>query len=131
MGRLKWYGVSIGIMAIGLMLPISSTESAANSVCEGEIGAAYGLCVAYCEAMNCDDPENTQSSDTACDKIAEKYERITDLPLPCEEPLLPVCGPSCNFLCVTNGPFLWTNERQDFCSVSEGVSAPIECECPS
>lgn len=38
---------------------------AEETVCDGEVGAAYGLCNAYCEAMDCDDP-NHRASDQGC-----------------------------------------------------------------
>ena len=55
--------------------------------CEGEEGAAFGLCNAYCNAMNCDDPYVYQNLTAACDSVAENFEKITGVQLS--------CAPSC------------------------------------
>ncbi|HET9228866.1 MAG TPA: hypothetical protein VFR31_19460 [Thermoanaerobaculia bacterium] len=53
-----------------------------EEACANENGAAYGLCNAYCEAMDCDgEPE---ASATACSKVQDKYTQITGHGLPCE-----------------------------------------------
>lgn len=56
---------------------------AEETVCDMETGAAYGLCNAYCEAMDCetDDP---QASATACSKVGDKFTQLTGRELPCE-----------------------------------------------
>ena len=52
-----------------------------EEACANETGAAYGLCNAYCEAMDCDgEPE---ASATACSKVQDKYTQITGHGLPC------------------------------------------------
>ncbi|HKI04019.1 MAG TPA: hypothetical protein VKK31_18715 [Thermoanaerobaculia bacterium] len=58
---------------------------AEETVCDNETGAAFGLCNAYCEAMDCesDDP---QASDTACSKVRAKFQQTTGRDLPCEAP---------------------------------------------
>jgi hypothetical protein len=56
---------------------------ALETVCDAETGAAYGLCNAYCEAMDCD-AVNTQASDKACSKVRSNFERITGRALPCD-----------------------------------------------
>jgi hypothetical protein len=58
---------------------------AEETVCDeaGLFGAAWGLCNAYCEAMDCDS-SNPNASDNACDKLFDKIVRLTgDVPL-CE-----------------------------------------------
>ena len=55
---------------------------ARETVCDNETGAAYGLCNAYCEAMDCDSPE-PHASATACSKVGSHFERITGSDLPC------------------------------------------------
>jgi hypothetical protein len=56
-----------------------------ETVCDNETGAAFGLCNAYCEAMDCD-YENTHASEKACLKIKSLFERHTNgRTLPCEE----------------------------------------------
>jgi hypothetical protein len=56
---------------------------AEETVCDNENGAAFGLCNAYCEAMDCesDDP---QASATACTKVRDKFMNIAGHDLPCE-----------------------------------------------
>jgi len=71
-----------------------------ETVCDGESGAAYGLCNAYCEAMDCDS-DDAQASETACTKVRDKFTNITGRDLPCEAP--PVICP-CNDPAV-NQPF--------------------------
>ena len=62
-----------------------------ETVCDGQTGAAYGLCTAFCEAMDCDSDE-PQASQTACDKVAGKFLQITGEAPPCLAPPLPPCG---------------------------------------
>lgn len=45
------------------------------SGCDSMQGAAYGLCTAYCEAMDCDGVP--QASETACDRVMTNYRRAT------------------------------------------------------
>lgn len=54
--------------------------------CDGLEGAAYGLCNAYCEAMDCDG--EPQASDKACDKVLVNYQKKTDILMPCSDPCL-------------------------------------------
>ena len=63
---------------------------AEETVCDNETGAAYGLCSAYCEAMDCetDDPS---ASATACSRVQEKFQQITGRDLPCEVPPQVTC----------------------------------------
>jgi hypothetical protein len=53
-----------------------------ETICDNETGAAYGLCTAYCEAMDCGDP-NQRASDTACEAVRRNYEKKTGRPIPC------------------------------------------------
>lgn len=54
-----------------------------ETVCDNETGAAFGLCNAYCEAMDCDS-ENHHASEIACEQVKRSFERKTGRPLPCE-----------------------------------------------
>jgi hypothetical protein len=55
---------------------------AEEAVCDDQIGAAYGLCVAFCEANDCDQFPNKK----ACEVLRANYARITgDLDFPCED----------------------------------------------
>ena len=54
-----------------------------ETVCEdaGLLGAAYGLCVAFCEANDCDLTPDA----VACERIRANYAKITgEETLPCE-----------------------------------------------
>lgn len=55
---------------------------AEEDVCDALEGAAYGLCSAYCEAMDCDS-EEAQASDEACERVLDNYQTKTDVPMPC------------------------------------------------
>ena len=53
-------------------------------ICDGESGAAYGLCNAYCQAMDCDSDAPSASAN-ACQKVADKFTQFTGRPVPCSE----------------------------------------------
>lgn len=53
-----------------------------EDVCDAYAGAAYGTCVAYCEATDCDEDPN--ASDRACDALYDRFERLTGEAPPCE-----------------------------------------------
>ena len=56
----------------------------AESVCKdaGQVGAAYGLCIAYCEANDCD----AFPDSPACDVLFDNYTKITGATsFPCDE----------------------------------------------
>lgn len=55
---------------------------AEEDVCDHYSGAAYGTCVAYCEAMDCDDDPN--AADRACDVLFDRFESLTGEEPPCE-----------------------------------------------
>ena len=54
-----------------------------ETVCDGQRGAAFGLCNAYCEAMDCDSPA-PHASPKACDQVRTKFEKITGSSMPCD-----------------------------------------------
>jgi hypothetical protein len=63
---------------------------AEDDPCAREVGAGYGLCYAYCVAMDCDDPEAVEASDGACEKVRDYYIRFSEkLELPCIEASCP------------------------------------------
>jgi len=64
---------------------------AEETVCGDLVGAAFGLCNAYCEAMDCDSDE-PQASVKTCEKVLDNFEKQTDgmVDMPCE--LEPICG---------------------------------------
>ena len=85
---------------------------AEETVCDNETGAAFGLCNAYCEAMDCDSAD-PQASATACTKVRSKFQNVAGHDLPCEQPAgcpPPPPGTACpcvdalpNFAAVLNG----------------------------
>ena len=58
------------------------TPPSGETVCDGQTGAAYGLCTAFCEAMDCDS-DAPQASQNACDKVGAKFLNITGQAPPC------------------------------------------------
>lgn len=66
---------------------------AEETVCDVYSGAAFGLCNAYCEAMDCellddgDDFTNPNASVNACMKVKDNFMKITgETALPCDCP---------------------------------------------
>lgn len=87
LGRLVLAAVTgmSGILALGPALAQTADGStpAVETVCDSQVGAAFGLCNAYCEAMDCDSL-NPQASETACANVFGRFENITGNPPPCE-----------------------------------------------
>ncbi len=54
---------------------------AEETVCDSLEGAAFGLCNAYCEAMDCDG-NDPQASEKACSKVLDKFEKQTGDEMP-------------------------------------------------
>lgn len=73
-----------------------SQTPAEESVCDVLDGAAWGLCNAYCEAMDCDSA-NPNANRTACDKVKGKFAALDVGDLPCEPVLCP-CGTADDFI---------------------------------
>ncbi len=83
LGLTVFLGAPGASLAFGDGTPDESPP-AEETVCEdaGLRGAAYGLCVAYCEANDCDTFPNSQ----ACDVLWTNYTKITgEQFFPCEE----------------------------------------------
>jgi hypothetical protein len=73
----------VAASSIGAGTPDGQTP-AVEDVCDPYSGSAYGLCNAYCEAMDCDDPA-ANASEEACDAVAENfYNKTGGDVLPCE-----------------------------------------------
>ena len=91
--KLRFYIASTALFALvcgaGMALATGKgtrdeSPPAEESVCDdaGLVGAAYGLCVAYCEANDCDAFPDSQ----ACDRLFDNYSRITGATsFPCDE----------------------------------------------
>lgn len=92
-------------MAFGLLLLVSGAALAQtpapvpnaswpfeNTACDDQTGAAYGLCLAYCEAMECDlandlvDETLPNAPARACNRVRNVFNRITGEGMPCECP---------------------------------------------
>ena len=59
---------------------------AEETVCDqiGLTGASWGLCNAYCEAMDCDS-DNTKASDKACEQVSTAFSKKSGgMDMPCE-----------------------------------------------
>lgn len=56
-----------------------------ETICDNESGAAFGLCNAYCEAMDCDSA-SPQASATACSKVRSKFQNVSGHDVTCELP---------------------------------------------
>ena len=54
-----------------------------ETICDNQTGAAYGLCNAYCEAMDCDSPA-PQASPTACARVLANFMRHAGTAPPCD-----------------------------------------------
>jgi len=81
-------------LALTLILIPSTTAAkgpdrvtpAEEYVCDGHTGKAYGLCNAYCEAMDCDSPDR-KASPKACAQTLANYQKLMDVKPPCYAPV--------------------------------------------
>lgn len=73
--------------SVVLSLFVRVGTASADGICADLRGAAWGLCHAYCEAMECD-TENPNAAEDACMAVGARFERLTgDLPpCACERP---------------------------------------------
>jgi len=71
------------LMAAVAGAPASAQGMADDSACLEEflLGEAFGLCNAYCEAMDCDG--TPQASAKACEKVHAKFMAVADMEPPC------------------------------------------------
>lgn len=79
--------LSLGFLTISAGTALASTPDgqtpSEETICDSETGAGYGLCTAYCEAMDCDSPA-PHASLTGCSRVKANFQRITGRPLPCD-----------------------------------------------
>jgi hypothetical protein len=77
-----------------LFIPISASAQppADESVCDGLSGPSWGLCNAYCEAMDCES-ENANASSAACQKVLSEYTTHTEQVIPCARVECPCWAP--------------------------------------
>jgi hypothetical protein len=91
--------LTLSLLCLGTGAALAQTPDgetpAEETVCDTETGAAYGLCNAYCEAMDCE-TDNPSASATACSRVQDKFQQITGRDLPCEVPSVncPCADPS-------------------------------------
>jgi hypothetical protein len=78
-------GVVIAVLGSTLMVGAQDAESA-QSTCEGLGGAAFGLCTAFCDAMDCAG-DSPQATEEACHRVEEKFHQITGSAPPCRASL--------------------------------------------
>lgn len=75
-------------MVVGFAAPASAQTAdgmtpSEETICDAEVGKAFGFCNAYCEAMDCDS-EFANASDKACFKVEDKFFEVAGRDLPCE-----------------------------------------------
>ena len=102
-----------------------------ETICDSYSGAAFGLCNAYCEAMDCESPA-PHASATACSKVGSHFQRLTGADLPCNAscpctalPLFAafVDGSEAIAECVSGGGMAnVANAAGDFVSVTEDLT---------
>ncbi len=61
-----------------------------ETVCDTQVGAAFGLCNAYCEAMDCD-YITPQASEKACTRVLDRFVQLTENVPPCDS-VAAFCG---------------------------------------
>jgi hypothetical protein len=118
-------GFAIGTQSATAKTPDGATP-AEEDVCTdaGLTGRAWGLCNAYCEAMDCDS-DDPQASETACGRVLENWERHADgLTMPCEQTECPCWSSSEDVASVhaSNSPPTFGSPRYRVCSRNEDDS---------
>lgn len=82
----NWFVPLTLVVLITLSLP-SSSQAADNTICEGLSGAAFGLCKAYCEAMECGS-DNPLASAEACQRVYYNFSKLTGNIPPCVDEMI-------------------------------------------
>ena len=124
----KTSGILIVICSMVLVLLFAPTSAVAKktpTVCDDLSGKAYGLCNAYCEALDCD--WNPNASERACEALRSNYSALTgESEFPCE---------TMSFGCVTGdsgenppSPFD-VGDGNDYGGRELGITVPEQCEC--
>lgn len=76
---------SLGLLALAVPSLAKGTPDgkppSEETVCDGLNGAQFGLCNAYCEAMDCDSP-NPHASPTACARVLGNFMKHSGGQLP-------------------------------------------------
>ena len=96
-----------------------------QSVCDSEKGRAFGLCNAYCEALDCD--WSLSANEKACNRVKFNYQRLTgNEELPCEQKSLGCMVGDSGLQ--PPSPFD-VDDGNDYGSRQLGISVPNQCEC--
>jgi hypothetical protein len=118
-------GLAVAIVPASYAQTADGETPAVEDACDGFTGKVYGLCNAYCEAMDCDADE-PHASDKACTRVFDKIVASSDTPFP-------FCGDQ-DGDGVPNGddncPAVANPDQAD--SDNNGVGdacEPVECPC--
>jgi hypothetical protein len=123
-------GILVAVLLVtallfGSTLAVAKGRGGDPTVCQGESGRAFGLCNAYCEAMDCDWDLDAPEDD--CADVKSNYQRLTgEDELPCEQMSL---------ACVTGDtgaepPFPFdVGDGNDYGLRTHGLTVPEQCEC--
>jgi hypothetical protein len=150
MAKSVWIGAICVVIALGGAGSASAKTPdgkppSQETICDNEHGAAFGLCNAYCEAMDCTDP-NQHASDRGCEQVKANFMKKTGRPLPCD--VTCPCGKTLQlfadiesgaavvqqcvmtdtslFVQVDTGDFAIINSETPSCNVNgEGVFVPL------
>ena len=96
---------------------------AEETACDGLPGAEFGLCNAYCEAIDCDSREKPIK---ACESLRDNYFELTGLSaLPCDVTCPELPDPSCS----GNGVIGSDGGSCDVCLCDENWSGPDCATC--
>ena len=80
-----------GVIAMALIFAVQGQPRAqtpdgetpaVEAVCDNLQGKAFGLCNAFCEALDCDDPASADFGGAACDRLLDRYFSLTGDTLP-------------------------------------------------
>ncbi len=79
-GSLLVLSVSLCVSTAIAKTPDGKTPSE-ETICDVFKGGAFGLCNAYCEALDCGDP-NQRASESACTRVNDNFEKRYGMRLP-------------------------------------------------
>jgi len=74
------YVIPVTVLAVLAFTPMSQAKTpdgeppAEEAVCDDLQGVLYGLCVAYCEAMDCGHSDQS-ASDQACEQVLTNFQK--------------------------------------------------------
>ena len=127
-----WTGLTAGLLIVLLQLVFAAGASAQTAdgmtpaeelVCDGLQGREFGLCNAYCEAMDCDTSKSPQN---ACESLRDNYFEQTGLTtFPCDA----TCPDLPDVWCSGNG---WVDTDAggcDVCLCIENFAGPDCATC--